>query len=266
MNDTALKTPATAGAEARERQFTVDIWATSLNSLEIGIMPSTQHQATSDQFTKDMDILGDVTENGKRTGVFAYREKPWREMTGGKRRLVLRLFSAGMHWRSSMELVVGRSLQLTLATSGISCPSYAVNIGDHKQIIQLERSADKWPFLAETFSFFLTDGAQSRFFTLRQKLLSMGQDYILRDQSGRRIAYLDGRAVSLGGIWKVTIEPGHDDPRLVEVLQLFCVMLKFNKGARRHIDQLASEARKDEAPIALDHHEVDLYRNPRRRR
>ena len=266
MTDTALKTPATAGADARERRFKVDVWATSINSLEIGIMPSTQHQATSDQFTKDMDILGDVTEDGKRTGVFAYREKPWKEKTGGKRRLVLRLFTKNMHWRASMELLVGRSLQVTLATSGIPCPSYALNIVDHQQIIQVERSADKWPFLAETFSFFLTDGANSRFFTLRQKLFSIGQDYILYDQSGSRIGYLDGKAVSLGGLWNVTIAPGHDDPRLVEVLKLFCVMLKFNKDARRHISNLAVEARKDQAPISLDHHEADLYRNPRRRR
>ncbi|MEL6317604.1 MAG: hypothetical protein AAFR16_08200, partial [Pseudomonadota bacterium] len=146
-----------AKAAGKHRRFNVDLWATSLNDVEIGIMRQTQHRARSSQFTKDMDVIGQITEGGQRTGVVAYRKGLWREETGAKRRLVLKLFTANMHWRATMDMMIGRSLQLTLGAGGTPVTAYSVNVARSDQLIQLERSADKWPFMPEKFSFFLLD-------------------------------------------------------------------------------------------------------------
>lgn len=251
-----------SGKRAR-RRFTVDIWATDLSDVEIGIMPQTQHRAKSDQFTKDMDILGAVKENGERTGIVAYRESLWTEKTGMARRLVFKLFSKSMNWRGTMEMTLGRSLQLSLG-AGLPVTSFSVNLARHDQVITVERSADQWLFLPEKFTFFITEQGETRFYTLRQNVISIGADYSILDSAGRKIGLIDGKLLSIGGAWHVSLDKAHDTPRLASVLQLFCTMLKFNKAARAHVRDLAADVGRGRRAVDIDHSEKDLYNNPRR--
>ena len=55
-----------AAKETKTRKVKVDIWATDLNTAEIGIMKRTQNEAASDQFTKDMELFGQTVIDGKR--------------------------------------------------------------------------------------------------------------------------------------------------------------------------------------------------------
>ncbi|MEO1293170.1 MAG: hypothetical protein AAFV62_10125 [Pseudomonadota bacterium] len=266
MADAALNSPSITTARAARRRLTINHWATDISDLEIGIMPTTQHRAKSDQFTKDMDVLGDVREDGRRVGVVAYRMDPWRETTGMRRRLIFKLFSDTMNWRATMEMTVGRSLQLTMGAGGTPVTAYAVNLSRQEQIVQFERSADKWWFFPEKFSFFLDVDGAAQFYTLRQAMFSIGADYILYDGRGRRIGYIDGKLISVGGVWHVELLEQQQNTALADVLQLFCAMLKFNKSARSHIRRLAKDVAAGRVETSLDHHEKDLYSNPRRRR
>lgn len=253
-------------AKGRYRRFKVDLWATSVNDVEIGIMRQTQHRAKTSQFTKDMDVIGQVRDqDNKRTGILAYRYGLWNK-EGAQKRLVIKLFSDKMYWRATMDMMVGRSLQLTHGADGVPMTAYSVNIARNEQVIQIERSADKWLFWPEKFSFFILDEEGPRYYKLKQNLLSIGRDYILYDQRDKRIGYLDGKLVSFGGLWKVKIRAEENDPKLDAAIQLFCGHLRFNKAARRHVKAMADDIRAGKLKPRLDHYEKDLYMNPRRAR
>jgi hypothetical protein len=213
-----------------------------------------------------MDVIGQVKENGERKGIIAYRKGLWKSDDKSRRRLVIKLFSEKMNWRGTLDMMLGRSLQLTHGAGGFPVMAYSVNLAGHQQIIQLERSAFKWPLMPEKFSFFILNDDGPRFYRLRRKVLAMGTDYILYDQRGHRIGLLDGKVLNLGGAWKVRVDAAHADPKLDAILQLFCAMLRFNDDARRHISRLASNMEKGRIEPALEAQESDLYMNPRRTR
>ena len=246
------------------RKFKVDLWATDFNTAEIGILKRTQNEAASDQFTKDMEIFGQTVIDGKREGLLAYRKELWDENEDFERRLVIKLFSESLSWRGTIEMLVGRSLQLTRG-SGVAVPSYSINLSRHDQLIEIERCARKWPFMPEMFTFFIQTKAGPRFYTLRRKVLCFGADYTLRDQQNRIIGYLDQKLVNLGGAWKVKLDPKHTDKKLEATLELFCAMLKFNRKCRGHITELSGKVRRGKVAPKLSHRERNLYYNPRRR-
>jgi hypothetical protein len=246
-------------------QYTVDLWWTDLNDVEFGLFRQSRHRAKSRQFTADSDVIGEVKANGERTGLLSYREGLWKTENPVDRRLVIKLFSPSMTWRGTMDLLIGRSLQLSFGAGGFPVTAFSINVSGHEQIIDVERSARKWPLMPEKFSFFILEDNKPRFYRLRRDWIEFGADYTLYDQTGARIGHLNGRVIDIGGRWDVGIDKAHDTPRLNTVLQLFCGMLRYNRRAKQHVEQLARQLRNGAAP-ALDAHEIDLYLNPRRPR
>lgn len=261
---------AEAGAEERVRaaderwvRFKVDLWATDLNDVEIGIMKDTQLRAESRQFTKDMEVIGQITEDGERSGIIGWREGLWRDEEGMKRRLVLKLFSEKMNWQASLDLLLGRSLQLTHA-AGVATPAYAINIARHDQMVQLERSAMKLPLFTEKFSFFVLNDDGPAYYRLRRKRFAMSADYELYNQRNQKVGDLDGQLVNLGGAWKVKLKASEANAQLEAVLKLFCAMLRFNAKARGQVAKLYGDIERGRADPKLDSQEDDFYMNPRR--
>lgn len=261
----ASRSSSRARAEAKRRKVKVDFWATDLNLTEIGIMKRTQHEAASDQFTKDMEIYGQTVIDGKREGIFGYRQEAWDATEGFHRRLIVRLFSETLGWRGTAELMLGRSVQLSLAAGGRPVQAFSVNIARHHQLIQVERSAMKWPFQPERFSFFIQGKKNARFYTVRRHVFSIGGDYSVYDQKGRKIAVLDHQLMNLGGAWMVRIDPDHHDKKLETVLELFCGILKFNRAGRKHVAAMTEQVFRGRVEADLDHDEERLYSNPRHR-
>lgn len=247
------------------RKYKVDIWATDLNTAEIGILKRTQNEAASDQFTKDMEIFGQTVDDGKREALLAYRKELWDENKDFDRRLVIKLFSESLSWRGTLEMLVGRSLQLSRG-SGVAVPAFSINLSRHQQLVEVERCARKWPFMPERFTFFLQTKSGPKFYTLRRKVFCFGADYVLYDQQARKIGYLDQKLINLGGAWIVKLDPKHTNAKLEAVLELFCAMLKFNGACQRHIGKLSNKVRDGKIAPTLTHREKDLYYNPRRRR
>lgn len=268
LSETKSKTDAPAG-RAGKHCFEVDLWITDLNTTEVGIFRHSRNRAKSRQFTSDMDIFAEVKENGERTALIGYRADLWETKTGMERRLVIKLFTPNMNWRATLDMMLGRSLQLTHGAKGVPVTAFSVNLVDHDQIIQLERSASKWPGMPENFSFFvmkdLKDG-RPQFYRLRRNWVSIGDDYILYDDKDRQIGKLNGRVLNLGGKWKVEIDEAYADPRLDMVLQLFCAMLKFNDQCRQHLEDLLGALHRGKLEPKLESQEADLYMNPRRMR
>lgn len=245
-------------------EFEVDVWITNFNSVEFGFYKKSRNRAKSRQFTSDMDIYAEILEKGERTGLLGYREELWTKKSGMDKRLVFKLFGEALNWRATMDMMLAKSLQLTLAANRLPVTAFALNIGDHDHVVQLERSAHKWPGMPETFSFFMMNEGRPAFYRLRQDFMDFGGDYALYDQNNRQIGLIDGRVLSIGGHWKCKVLSEHADPRLMMVLKLFCGMLIFRRGARRHVRHLAREVAAGRIQPSLEKQEADLYMNPRR--
>ncbi len=253
-----------ASATLGYAEYTVDLWWTDLNTTEIGIFKHARQRAKSRQFSKDSDIIGAVNVNGERTGLLTYRQGLWDEAEGMKRRLIVKLFSEEMNWRGSMDMLMGRSLQLTLGARGFPVAAYNVNLSGHEQIVNVERSARKWPLIPEDYSFFILDDRRPHFYRLRRDWISIGRDYTLYDETDTRIGHLNGRVLDLGGRWDVKVREDHDNPRLNGTLQLFCGMLRFRSSVERHVRKLAREVRRGHIDPRMEVQETNLYLNPRR--
>jgi hypothetical protein len=244
-------------------EFEVDVWITNLNSIEFGFYKHTRNKAKSRQFTSDMDIFAEIKENGERTGLLGYREDLWKQNTGMDKRLVFKLFGENLNWRATMDLMIGRSLQLTIGARGLPVIAYSMNLGDHDFMVYMERSANKWRGMPENFSFFIMDDGQPQFFRLRRALINLGGDYTLYNQKNDAIGYIDGRLLSFGK-WRGSVKTEHADQRLVMALQMFCGMLAFNRGCLKHMKALSRDVMSGRLVPKLEKQEADLYMNPRR--
>ncbi|WP_072369984.1 hypothetical protein [Hyphomicrobium sp. NDB2Meth4] len=245
--------------------FIVDIWITDLNATEFGVYKHTRNRAKSRQFTSDMDIFADVTEGGERTGLIGYREDTWKKGEANDKRLVFKLFTDNLNWRATMDLMIGRSLQSTIAARGEPVMVFSINTDQDDFVVYLERSANKWPFLPEHFGFFIPDAdGQPIFYRLKRDFINLGGDYTLYDQQGKKIGHLDGKVFSIGGKWKGKVKVEHADRRLLTVLQFFSAMQVFNGDCRRYMRRLWRDIVKGKVKPKLDAQELDLYKNPRR--
>jgi hypothetical protein len=244
--------------------FLTDIWITDLNATEFGIYKHQRNRAKSRQFTSDMDIFAEVKEGGERIGLIGYREDLWEKQEGMDKRLVFKLFSETLNWRATMDLMLGRSLQQTVASRGLPVWTFSINTNEDHFIVYLERSANKWSLLPENFGFFIVRDGTPYFYRLKRDLIDLGGDFTIYDQHDQNIGHLDGKVFSIGGKWKGRILREHADRRLLTVLQMFSAMQVFNPQIRRHMRRLWKDVRANRIQPKIDRHEADLYMNPRR--
>jgi hypothetical protein len=255
---------ATADARKTWHDFEVHVWITNFNSIEFGPWKRQRNRGKSRQFTTDMDIFAEVVENGERTGVLGYRKELWKDASGMDKRLVFKLFSETLNWKASMDMMLGRSVQQTLGAAGFPVTTYSINTSEDDYLVYLERSAYKWPFLPENFSFFLMHGGEPKFYRFRRDFINLGGDYTLIDQHGEHVGHIDGAVLTIGGRWRCKVRGDHADPRLIEVMKLFTGMIVFNRQARRHVKSLARDVRNGRIKPTIQKQEADLYVNPRR--
>jgi len=255
---------ATNDARKKWHDFQVQVWITNFNSIEFGPWKRERNRGKSRQFTTDMDIFAEIVENGVRTGVLGYRKELWKEASGMNKRLVFKLFSDTLNWKASMDMMLGRSIQQTLAAHGLPVTTYSINTSEDDYLVYLERSAYKWPLLPESFSFFLMNGGEPRFYRFRRDLINLGGDYTLIDQHGEHVGHVDGAILTIGGKWHCKVRGDHADPRLLQVMKLFTGMIVFNRQARRHVKALAYDIRDGRVKPDIQRQEADLYMNPRR--
>lgn len=260
---TEKQAPTKPGKDGWNR-FSVDVWITNFNSVEFGIYKRSRNRAKSRQFSTDMDIIAEIIENGQRTGLLGYRKDQWTDQKGMDRRLVFKLFTAGLGWRATMDMMIGKSLQQTFGARGLPITAYSINTNTDDFIIYVERSGNKWPFLPENFAFFLMTPDGPQYFRLRRALINLGGDYTLLDEHDEVVGWLDGRVVTLGGYWKGAVKAGPHDKRLLMVMKLFAGMILFNGEARRHVKSLYRDVKAGRVKAEIDRHEADLYMNPRR--
>lgn len=245
-------------------RFLVDVWITPFNSVEFGLYKRSRNRGKSRQFTSDMDIFAEIIENGERTGLLGFRKEAWNDVTGMEKRLVLKLFSGTLNWQATMDMMVGRSLQATLGARGLPVTTFSINTNDDDFIVYLERSANKWPFMPENFSFFIMREEGPSFYRLRRDFIDLGGDYTLLDQHNEVVGHLNGAVFTIGGKWRCKIRQDHADKRLLAVVKMFPGFIIFSDTCRRHVKQLARDVKAGRIVPKIDRQESDLYMNPRR--
>ena len=199
--------------------FVIDVWLTDFNTTEFGVYKRSRNRAKSRQFTADMDIYAEIIEDGKRTGLLGYRKDLWKDKTGTDRRLVFKMFTDSLNWRATMDLMIGRSLQLTMGARGLPVTAYSINTNDDDFMIYLERSAFKWPILPEHFSFFLMIDGKPEYFRLKRALINIGGDYTLYNQKDEPIGYIDGQILSLAGKWRGRLKQEYNEQEAIDRAQ-----------------------------------------------
>ena len=268
----SLPAPASKGKPARAAKaasewltFDVSVWLTDFNSVEFGFYKNSRNRAKSRQFTTDMDIIGEITENGERTGLLGYREELWKKATTSMdKRLVVKLFTGELGWRATMDLMIGRSLQQTVGARGFPVTCFSINTNDDDFMIYLERSGNKYPWQTENFAFFIMHEGRPVFYRFRRNYFTVTGDYTLYNQRGQVVGRLDGRLMSIAGHWCGRVRSGDHDKRLLAVMKLFTAAIIFNRSARRHMTTLFDDLTSGRLDPKLETQEHDLYLNPRR--
>ncbi len=244
--------------------FVVDVWLVDLNPTEFGIFKHSRNRAQSRQFTKDMDIIAEVIEDGQRTALIGYRKDLWKNNDDAGKRLVFKMFTDKLHWRATMDLMLARSIQQTLGARLLPVTTYAVNNAGEDQVVYIERSANKWPLLPENFSFFLMNDGQMEFFRIRQDFFRLGDDYTVYNGRNEEVAVLDGAFLTIAGKWRGRVREDYANKPLLNTLKLFCAMLIFNNECRSHVKRVAKKVLQGELDPKIEKQERDLYMNPRR--
>lgn len=267
--------PATQGKSSRRAgkdkpewlTFDAICWLTDFNSIEFGFYKNSRNRAKSRQFTTDMDVIGEITENGQRTGVFGYREELWKKAaTSMDKRLVVKLFTGDLSWRATMDLMLGRSLQLTVGSHGRPIMSYSINTNDDDYMIYLDRCPPSYPWNTEAFSFFILHEGRPVFYRFQRNYFSITGSYTLYNERKEAVGSLTGRLFTIAGHWSGRVKAGEFDKRLLAVMKLFVSVILFNRGARRHMNTLYADLTSGKLQPKLETQEHDLYKNPRRLR
>ncbi|MFX1505804.1 MAG: hypothetical protein ACFFDC_06770 [Promethearchaeota archaeon] len=252
-----------------ERKITLDLWRTKLHDEIVGIKQKEEHMAKSRQFTRDLDLFGEVFEQKKgekeTIGFVGYRKGLWDEEKDKlERRLVIKLFSKSMYYQGTLEEMVGREFTRSLSARH-DFPSFNLMIDDYDYLVPLNKIRGGW-FVPEWFVFRIDDEEGFIPIILKHKM-GLGIDYrVVNGIGDKQFGQIDGKRFDVGGRYDITLKTTDErlvDNVLVRVLILFAASLKFHEDIIKKIKKGTKKMRKDEWQPGLSNEEKLLRRNPR---
>ncbi len=244
----------------------VDLWRTKMHREEWGIRLDAQRAQKDRQWTRDMDMIGEIKKDGETYGFFGLREKLWKNKDPLERRFVMKMFSKGGYWRGSIERLQGESFANSHASKE-PCPAYVCIFKHTRNLYRIKRLAHFPRFQGEVFGFsFLDENDIFRTFVIDDKRLTFGSDWMIKDIHNKVIAKIDGKFMNLGGRFKIDIfdEILANDKTFFNMMILFSATLRFHKDIKKNIRKALKELRISDAKVKLDDSETNLYLNPRK--
>ncbi|THB68100.1 MAG: hypothetical protein D6E12_07190 [Desulfovibrio sp.] len=184
-------------------------------------------------------------------------------------RLVIKLFAntgKDISWKGTIEELTMQEMHQSFGRRRTRM-SFACIIPGYEYVAYIEQHHPFWA-LMPTFSFGYWDDATGtvRAITMRQKLVSFGVDFTVFAE-GRRVAYIDGKLISVGHNSRITI---HDevlakDKVFADILLLFTATAGFHKEIRKRIKRrMLGLSGKRTNLYVVDRDELWLMKNPRR--
>lgn len=252
-----------------ERKIVVDLWKTKLHGEIVGIKQKEQHMAKSRQFTRDLELFGEVFEKKKgkeeTVGYVGYRKSLMDdEKEKLERRLVIKLFSKSMYYQGTLEEMVGREFTRSLSARH-DFPSFNLMIDDYEYLIPLNKIRGGW-FVPEWFVFRIDDEEGFIPIILKHKM-GLGIDYrVVNGIGDKQFGKIDGKKFDVGGKYEITLKATDErlvDNVLVRTLILFASSLKFHEDIIKKIKKGTKKMKKNEWQPDLSNEEKLLRRNPR---
>ncbi|MFX0014148.1 MAG: hypothetical protein ACFE98_06110 [Candidatus Hermodarchaeota archaeon] len=252
-----------------ERKITVDLWKTKLHGEIVGIKQKEEYMAKSRQFSRDLELIGEVKEKKKgeeeTIGYVGYRKGLWDEEKDElERRLVIKLFSKSMYYQGTLEEMVGREFTRSLSARH-DFPSFNLMIDDYDYLIPLNKIRGGW-FVPEWFVFRIDDEEGFIPIILKHKM-GLGIDYrVVNGIGDSQFGIIDGKKFDIGGKYEITLKATDKrlvDNVLVRVLILFATSLKFHEDIFKKIKKGTKKMKKNEWFPQLSNEEKLLRRNPR---
>lgn len=240
-----------------ELKISVDLWKTGLHGKEIGVNQQEVYMAKSNQFTRDMNIIGEIKEKGeKENGTIGVRDSIVDE------RLVLKAFSGAMTFLGTFEECI--SLELAVKNSiKKSYPVFRVNLPRYDMVVELRKMYGGF-LKAEQYSFFMSFDKFNECFTIGQKRLARGDDWFVRNARNEIVAKIDGKMFDVGGEWDVKVYAPKlaKDKEFTTVLILFAAFRRYEKQVIKRISNNYNAYKKGKE-FKPDSDEMSLYKNPR---
>jgi hypothetical protein len=244
----------------------VDLWRTKLHKEEWGIRLDAQRAQKDRQWTRDMDMIGEIKVDKEPFGGLAIREKIWKHQDQLERRFVMKVFSPSGYWRGSIERLQGESFANSLATKE-PCPSYVCILKHTRNLFRIKRLAHFPRFQGEVFGFsYLDENDIFQSFVIDDKRPTFGSDWMIKNIRNEVVAKINGKFANIGGRFKVDIF----DPMLAKdktftmIMILFSSTLRFHKQIKKNIKKSIKQLKNTDAVIKLDDSEANLYLNPRK--
>jgi hypothetical protein len=244
----------------------VDLWRTKMHKEEWGIRLDAQRAQKDRQWTRDMDLIGEVKINKEDYGNLAIREQIWKETDPLERRFVMKMFSPSGYWRGSIERLQGESFAISHATKE-PCPAFICIFKHTRNLFRIKRLAHYPRFQGQVFGFsYLDENDIFKSFVLDDKRLTPGSDWMVKDIHDNVIARINGKFANLGGKFKIAIldEKLASDKTFFNMLILFSSTLRFLKDIKKNIKKSMKELKASDTDVKLDDSETNLYLNPRK--
>lgn len=247
------------------KKIEVDLWKTGAHKVEIGIKKEEVLRSKSRQFTKDMDIYGEVKQNGELYGYVSYRETPW-ALEDPNKQIVIKLFTKSINWKASLEQLVAKSFMQSIPADR-AMPVFMININNTDHLITLEKTHRKPAIGKSIFAFNIIDDDNNvHVYAIETDRLSLGSDWFVLDEQREKIAEIDGSKFNVGGKYTIKIDTKSKnyDSALDSVLILFSALNRFLEDVDKHLDSSVKKIKKGEVKAQITKEEAMLYLNPRR--
>ncbi len=192
-----------------------------------------------------------------------------------KQRLVMKMFThkkkkdgskTKLRWRGTIEESVTKEMHNSLGSKH-PLTFFSIILPGYDYVVNIEQNRRYWA-LAPIFSFNYWDEKNQKmwYVVIKQRFISIGIDFDVY-ADGRKIAFLDGKLIGLGGNSNVKIydETLAKDKKFGDVLILFTSTVGYQRVIRRNLKKRMKSIMNDgNRVIIIEDEEFWMMKNPRR--
>ncbi|TFG19624.1 MAG: hypothetical protein EU530_05740 [Promethearchaeota archaeon] len=256
------------------KKVVVDYWLTDLHSAEIGIYQRERFMAKNRMFSRNLELVGKVAEEGNADGMFGYNSARWDDIPEkdiGKKRLIIKWFNMeSVGFLGSIEEMVAESIANSTGSDD-TIPSFRIVLPQYKYVVNLMKNHTRLPKIGEVFSFAMmkedkkANAKKWQIYTFDEKRLTIGSDWEVLLGEDRILAKIDEKKLNIGGKFNVFFydEEYYKDLNFFRVVILFTMMLKFKKEIFRKIMRIRKALEDEKYVFEISSDEEKMMMNPR---
>ena len=256
--------------EVFEKVVNVDFWLTNLHSAEIGIYQKERFMAKNRAFSRNLELIGAVHEEGKPDGMFGINKDNWYDVPVkelAQKRIVIKWFNMdSVAHIGTIEEIVLTSLHASIASND-ELPAFKIVIPNFNFLIDLKKEHTRFPKIGEMFSCSFKDkDGNWHPIIFDEKRITIGSDWDVKIGDGTRIvAKIDEKVLNVGGKIIVTFldKDLYKTAPFFKTVILFAMMCNFKKEIIADIANLRGLVDAGKVMVNLSPEEEKFFLNPR---